>query len=37
MSEASKSSWFQDFIQDKIKSVKPQLLENLEKGKDSIT
>ena len=37
MSEAGKSSWFQDFIQDKIKSVKPQLLENLEKGKDSIT
>ena len=34
MTEEEKSYWFQDFIRDKIKSVKPQLLEKLDQGKD---
>ena len=28
------SYWFQDFVKAKISSVKPKLLEKLEKGKD---
>ena len=38
MDEAEKKSyWFQDFIRNKVQSVKHELFENLEKGKDSQT